>query len=98
MTIGPNVRQGTNDYGNVGYNGPCPPPNVTTIFQRRDGHRDATRDPYQPHGYMFTVYALDIEIDLPAGSTKYDLLEAMDGHILGAGEAKGEFVNKQLIK
>ena len=98
LSIGPNVRQGTNDNDIIGYSGPCPPANITTIFQRRDGHRDSTRDPYQPHGYMFTVYALDTEIDLPAGLTKYDLLQAMDGHILGAGELRGEFVNKHIFK
>ncbi len=98
LSIGPNARQGTNDNGNVGYDGPCPPPNITTIFKRRDGSPDATTDPNQPHGYMFRVYALDAEIDLPAGSTKYELLEAMDGHILGAGEARAEFVNKHIIK
>ena len=98
LSIGPNARQGTNDNGNVGYDGPCPPANITTIFKRRDGSPDATTDPNQPHGYMFRVYALDAEIDLPAGSTKYELLEAMDGHILGTGEARAEFVNKHIIK
>ncbi len=98
LSIGPNVRQGTNDYGNVGYNGPCPPANITTVFQRRDGHRDSTRDPYQPHGYMFRVYALDADIDLAAGSTKDELLKAMDGHILGAGELRAEYVNKHIFK
>ena len=45
-----------------------------------------------PHEYSFKIYALDIEVDLAAGSSKNDLLRAMDGHILGIGEIKGEYV------
>ena len=44
------------------------------------------------------VYALDAELDLPAGATKNELLKAMDGHILSAGELKGEYVNKRIFK
>lgn len=35
-----------------------------------------------PHRYMFKVFALDIVLDLPAGSSKADLEKAMGGHIL----------------
>lgn len=36
-----------------------------------------------PHHYTFEVYALDSKVDLPAGSTRADLLKAMDGHVIG---------------
>ena len=52
----------------------------------------------KPHKYRFTVYALDAELDLPGGANKNDLLAAMDGHILAAGELSGEYVNKILYK
>ena len=101
-SIGPNVRQGTNEYGLTGYSGPCPPANITSIFKRRDYYQSSvgvsTRAPYQPHGYMFRIYALDADIDLPVGSSKDDLLRAIDGHVIAAGELKGEFVNKHVIK
>jgi len=43
--------------------------------------------PSGTHRYFFKVYALDAELDLPAGSTtKADLLAAMEGHILDEGE------------
>jgi hypothetical protein len=65
-------RQGTNDFGRVGYGGPCPP----------DGE----------HRYFFRLYALDTELDLPAGSTsKKDLQAAMEGHILAETELMGTY-------
>ncbi|MHC1631615.1 MAG: YbhB/YbcL family Raf kinase inhibitor-like protein [Methanotrichaceae archaeon] len=66
------ATQGTNDFGRIGYNGPCPPPG-------------------KPHRYFFKIYGLDDELDLSAGSTKVDLLEAMKGHILQQGEAMATY-------
>ena len=94
--IGPNVRQGANDYRSVGYGGPCPPPNVQAIHSNVQELRGLTRQ--KPHKYLFTVYALDAELDLAAGANKNELLAAMDGHILAAGELSGEYVNKILYK
>jgi Raf kinase inhibitor-like YbhB/YbcL family protein len=34
------------------------------------------------HHYRFHLYALDAELDLPAGSAKPQLVSALDGHIL----------------
>lgn len=39
-----------------------------------------------PHLYHFTVYALDQELGLGPLLTREDLLEAMEGHIIGRGE------------
>jgi Raf kinase inhibitor-like YbhB/YbcL family protein len=36
-----------------------------------------------PHHYRFTLYALDKYLDLSAGATKDQVLQAMEGHILG---------------
>ena len=94
--IGPNTHQGINDYDVTGWSGPCPPPNVISIFQR-DDHVGSKKTQY-PHGYVFTIYALDAELDLAAGSNKNDLLAAMDGHILAAGQLRGEYINKKLYK
>ena len=94
--VGPNTRQGVNDYGVMGWSGPCPPPNVISIFAR-DDHVGSKKTQY-PHGYVFTVYALDGELDLAAGATKNDLLAAMDGRVLAAGQLRGEYINKKLYK
>lgn len=41
------------------------------------------------HHYSFKLYALDVMLDLPSGSTKAKLLQAMKGHILAEGELIG---------
>ncbi len=67
--IPPNERlsggaaQGRNDFGRIGYGGPCPPPG-------------------KPHRYIFTLYALDLAPDLPAGLNAARLNSLMRGHIL----------------
>jgi Raf kinase inhibitor-like YbhB/YbcL family protein len=47
--------------------------------------------PSGTHRYYFKVYALDSEIDLPAGARKPDLLKAMEGHILAQGQLMGKY-------
>jgi Raf kinase inhibitor-like YbhB/YbcL family protein len=37
------------------------------------------------HDYEFTIFALDTELDLPAGLTRAELLRAIEGHVLGTG-------------
>ena len=64
--------QGKNDFGEVGYGGPCPPPG-------------------RPHQYRFTLYGLDQMLELKAGASKKQVLEAMEGHLLGQGQLTGSF-------
>ena len=45
----------------------------------------------KPHRYFFTLYALDVAVDLPAGATKANLLDAMRGHILAEGQLMGTY-------
>lgn len=47
--------------------------------------------PSGTHRYFFKLYALDQELDLEAGATKSELLEAMDGHILAQAETIGTY-------
>jgi Raf kinase inhibitor-like YbhB/YbcL family protein len=44
-----------------------------------------------PHHYIFELYALDMKLDLAAGSSRADLLKAMDGHVLGKATIVGIF-------
>jgi Raf kinase inhibitor-like YbhB/YbcL family protein len=64
------------------YDGPCPPPNVSPVV----------------HHYVFTVYALDIRLDLPSstnfpatGETLYQALihAGKSGHILESASIVG---------
>jgi Raf kinase inhibitor-like YbhB/YbcL family protein len=64
---------------------------------RNDFHRNHYGGPCPPsgtHRYFFKVYALDSLLDLKAGSAKKELLEAMEGHILGYGELIGLYKRK----
>ena len=90
--IGPNTRQGANDYGNIGWSGPCPGENVFAI------QGSAGRNINTAHKYTYTVYALDTELDLTGGSTHQDLLQAIDGHVLAAGSTVGEYINKKIFR
>jgi Raf kinase inhibitor-like YbhB/YbcL family protein len=44
-----------------------------------------------PHHYIFEIFALDTKLDLPAGSSRADLLKSMDGHVIGKATYVGIF-------
>ena len=64
--------QGKNDFGKIGYDGPCPPLG-------------------RPHRYRFTLHALDQPLDLTAGASKKQVIDAMQGHILAQGQLMGTY-------
>ena len=47
--------------------------------------------PDKRHTYVFKVYALDVRLDLPKGSIKKDLLQAIKGHILSEASLHGTY-------
>lgn len=76
--------QGMNDFKNIGYEGPCP----TQVVMEYSGISPRT-DP--AHRYVFTLYALDVTVDLFPAVTKEQLLSLMDGHILSKTHTVGKF-------
>ena len=42
-----------------------------------------------PHRYFFKIYALDAMLNLEAGATKQQLLEAMSGHVVAEAQLVG---------
>ncbi len=44
-----------------------------------------------PHRYFFKLYALDTVLNLEAGATKQQLLDAMSGHVLAEGTLMGVY-------
>ena len=53
------------------------------------GPRPPVGDP--PHHYHFQVFALDSQLDVPPGAERDEVLEAMHGHVLAAGELVGTY-------
>ena len=45
----------------------------------------------RPHHYVFELFALDTKLSLAAGSIRADLLNAMDGHVIGKAALVGVF-------
>ena len=66
---------GVNGRGEMGYRGPCPPPEY---------------EPSE-HRYIFRLYALDEVLNLPSGATKKEVLAAMEGHIIAITEFVGRY-------
>lgn len=57
------------------------------------GPRPPVGDP--PHHYHFQVFALDSMLEVPFGAERDELLTAMQGHVLAAGELVGTY--QQLV-
>jgi hypothetical protein len=47
--------------------------------------------PDKRHTYVFKLYALDSKLDLPEGSTKSELENAMEGHIIEQTQLTGTY-------
>ncbi len=47
--------------------------------------------PGSPHGYRFTLYALDRQLKLKAGASQKQVLSAMEGHILTKSQLIGTY-------
>jgi Raf kinase inhibitor-like YbhB/YbcL family protein len=57
----------------------------------RTGYGGPCPPPGPAHRYRFTLYVLDRMLDLKAGVTKKQLLDAMRGHILAQGQLTGTY-------
>jgi Raf kinase inhibitor-like YbhB/YbcL family protein len=43
------------------------------------------------HRYFFRVYALDTKLDLKEGSTREEMMKALEYHVIGSGELMGNY-------
>jgi Raf kinase inhibitor-like YbhB/YbcL family protein len=56
------------------------------------GYRGPCPPPgHGPHRYFFRLYALDVEVDLPAGASRAELEGALEGHVLAGAELIGRY-------
>ena len=54
--------------------------------------------PKGQHHYYFHIYALDKMLDLKEGASKAELINAINGHILAAGELVGVYEKQTIAK
>ena len=85
------TTQGTNDLRSIGYDGPCPEQIVIPGTGQGGVNTEDRRDREPAHKYTFLLYALDTELGLAPGSTKAELVSAMEGHVLAQAETVGKF-------
>lgn len=57
----------------------------------RPGFMGPCPPPPAPHHYTFEFYALDAKLDIPANSSRDELLKAMNGHVLAKAVYIGMF-------
>src|SRR5262245_18052333 len=55
------------------------------------GYGGPAPPPGKPHRYFFKLYALDTQLNLPAGATREQLLAAISGHVLAEGQLMGRY-------
>lgn len=71
------------------------PPTVDALQGRNDFGRTGYGGPCPPagppHRYNFTLYALDSALDLGPGATKQQVLDAIEGHVLGEARLIGAY-------
>ena len=81
-TLPDGTTQGTNDFRNIGYNGPC-----QALKTRHFSFSGDVR--VAMHRYYFRLYALDTTLEIGVGAIKSEVMSAMEGHILGQTETVG---------
>ncbi len=94
-TLENGAAYGTNDYGNAFYSVPCPEPTVHIQLANCGGTGSGCANsetiPAKLRPYDFYVYALDKELELAPGATRNQVLQEIEGHIIGAGKLSPEF-------
>ena len=97
-SVGPSARQGMNYEGLTGWSGPCPSPiGLAREYKSTQGGYNYTYGaPMRGiDDFFFRIYALDTELDLGPDATKNDLLKAIDGHVIAAGELNGKYAQRR---
>jgi len=57
----------------------------------RIGYDGPAPPPGKVHHYHFRLYALDVPLSLDDGFTRFDLIRAMQGHVIATGELMGTY-------
>jgi Raf kinase inhibitor-like YbhB/YbcL family protein len=57
----------------------------------KPGYGGPSPPPGPPHRYYFKLTALSVELSLPAGAKRQDVMKAMEGHVLAEGWLMGTY-------
>jgi Raf kinase inhibitor-like YbhB/YbcL family protein len=70
-------------------------PASSALHGKNDMRKDLYGGPCPPpgnaHHYRFTLYAIDTTLDLAEGASKQQVLEAIEGHVIGRSTLTGTF-------
>ncbi len=67
------------------------PPGVQGANTRGDSIYRGPCPPDREHRYFFRLYAVDTMLGFKEGATKIEVLAAIDGHVIAAGELMGRY-------
>lgn len=67
------------------------PPGIVGLSTRGVNQYGGPNPPDREHRYFFKLYALDVMLDLESDSTKTDVEQAMQGHIIDKVELMGRY-------
>jgi Raf kinase inhibitor-like YbhB/YbcL family protein len=79
------------DPGNPSMAEGAEPLGVGTNGFRKTGYAGPCPPPGAAHRYIFTIFALSGELDMPAGATVEDLRAVMEGLVLDEGSLTGHY-------
>ena len=67
------------------------PPGVVGLSTRNENAYGGPCPPDREHRYFFYLYALDTMLDLSDKSTKRDVLNAIEGHVIEKAQLMGKY-------
>jgi Raf kinase inhibitor-like YbhB/YbcL family protein len=80
-------------------NGSSPPPGAQAGRNSRRRHTyDGPSPPWGTHRYYFRLSALDVELSLPDGPTKANVLQNIEGHVLAEAVLMGTYSRPSLLQ
>lgn len=71
-------------------------PGIIGVNTRGNANYGGPCPPDREHRYFFILYALNTVLDLPQGSTKEKLLQAISGHVVEKSILIGRYNRKQI--
>jgi len=62
-----------------------------------DAHYGGPKPPSGEHRYFFRVFALDRKLNLPRGTSRNEVEQAMKGHVIATAELMGRYAKQEAV-